>query len=112
MVGLLEETAEHSPVIIATHSDRLLYALSDPAASVVLCELDENRAVRLRRPDAANLADWMEDYRGFGSIRAEGYQAHVFEPSAAKEGPPECSGHRTIDPLGVSDASGYRTIDP
>jgi len=77
VVGLLEEAAEHAPVVLATHSDRLLDALTDPVASVVLCELDEQRAVRLRRPNAERLADWLEEYRGFGSIRAEGYEAHV-----------------------------------
>ncbi len=86
VVGLLEESAEHAPVIVATHSDRLLDVLADPVASVVLCDLDDRRAVRLRRPNAEKLAEWLEDYRGFGSIRAEGYQAHVFEPPPDEEG--------------------------
>lgn len=79
VVWMLEQAAEHAPVILATHSDRLLDALEDPLQSVVLCELDEHRAARLRRPNAERLADWLGDYRGLGSIRAEGYEAHVFD---------------------------------
>lgn len=78
VVGMLEGLAKRSPVILATHSDQLLDALSTPAASVVLCALDEQRAMTMTRPDAEKLATWLEDYRGLGSIRAEGYTAHVF----------------------------------
>ena len=79
VVGMLEEAAEDSPVILATHSDRLLDSLSDPAGSVVLCELDERRATHLRRPSKERLDKWLEDYRGFGTLRAEGYQVRAFD---------------------------------
>jgi predicted ATPase len=79
VVGMLEGVAKESPVIIATHSDRFLDALEDPASSIVLCDLDSQRRTRLRRPDPALLADWLTDYRGYGSIRAEGYESHVFD---------------------------------
>ena len=85
VVWLLEEASEHAPVILATHSDRLLDALADPVAGIVLCDLDENRGVRLRRPNAGKLAEWLEDYRGFGSLRAEGYDAHVFDEPMKEE---------------------------
>jgi predicted ATPase len=71
VVGMLEEVAEYCPVILATHSDRLLDALSDPARSVVLCDLNEARAMRLQRPNPERLAEWLESYRGLGSVRAE-----------------------------------------
>jgi predicted ATPase len=79
MVGMLEEVAETCPVILATHSDRLLDALTDPAGSVVLCDLDEGRTTRLQRPNPVRLTQWLETYRGLGSVRAEGYEAHVFD---------------------------------
>lgn len=79
VVWMLEEVATTCPVIVATHSDRFLDALADPASSVVLCELDEQRAMRLRRPNAERLKEWLESYRGLGAIRAEGYEAHVFD---------------------------------
>jgi predicted ATPase len=82
VLGLFEVMAEKHPVILATHSDRLLDALADPAASVVLCELNEKRETVLRRPSREALARWLERYRGIGDLRSEGYEAHVFEESA------------------------------
>jgi predicted ATPase len=79
VVWMLEEVAEQCPVVLATHSDRLLDALDDPSESVVLCSLDADRATVLRRPDSGRLAEWLEDYRGLGSLRAEGYEAYVFD---------------------------------
>lgn len=78
---MLEEVAQRHPVILSTHSDRLLDALSDPAKQVVLCELDENRATQLVRPNKERLDTWMQEYRGLGSIRADGYEPHVFDPT-------------------------------
>lgn len=78
---LFERATEGCPVILATHSDRLLDALEDPASSVVLCELDENHSVRLLRPDRIRLEKWLKRYRGLGSLRAEGYDFTVFENS-------------------------------
>jgi predicted ATPase len=75
---LLEELSQSTPVVVATHSDRLLDAVSDPASSVVLCELGHDRAARLCRPDPKALAAWLERYRGLGELRAEGYDRHVF----------------------------------
>lgn len=77
VVWLLEEIAKTCPVVVSTHSDRLLDALSDPAAAVVLCKLDDHRATHLRSPDPAALAEWMEQYRGLGDIRSQGYARHV-----------------------------------
>jgi len=84
VVWLLEELSRSCPVVISTHSDRLLDALSAPEQSVVLCELDERRAARLLRPDKEALAKWLERYRGLGDLRAGGYEAHVLtEPVGA-----------------------------
>jgi predicted ATPase len=79
VVGLFEELAQMSPVIVATHSDRLLDALTTPASSVVLCELNESRATELRRPDAAELSHWLEDYGGYGALRAAGLEPLVMQ---------------------------------
>jgi len=68
MLGVLAQT---TPVVIATHSDRLLDALPDPCASVLLCELSAGRRTRLRRPDGLGLAQWLVGYRGLGHLRAE-----------------------------------------
>jgi predicted ATPase len=77
---LLELVTVNCPVILATHSDRLLDALENPTKSVLLCELDERGGTRLLRPDEEKLKSWLEDYRGLGSLRAEGYDFAVFNP--------------------------------
>jgi predicted ATPase len=82
VVWLLEKLSKTCPVVVATHSDRFLDALSAPGESVVLCELDEQRAAHLRRPNRATLDRWLEDYRGLGQLRAEGYEPHVFHGGA------------------------------
>lgn len=81
---LFERAAESCPVILATHSDRLLDALEDPVKTAVLCELDEKGGTRLLRPDAGKLKLWLENYRGLGSLRAEGYDYAVFDPDRLK----------------------------
>ncbi len=80
VVTLLERCAKRYPVVVATHSDQFLDCLSDPARSTVLCDLDEHRHLRLRRPDAALLAKWLPEYRGIGELRADGYDSLVFPP--------------------------------
>jgi predicted ATPase len=74
----LETFARSTPVLVATQSDAMLDALSDPARSSVLCELDEHHATRLVRPDREGLQRWLVDYRGLGDVRAAGYEGVVF----------------------------------
>jgi predicted ATPase len=77
VLGFFEEMARERPVLLATHSDRLLDGLTDPARSVVLCELDERRATKLVRPDPDALRDWLTDYRGLGDVRGAGHAASI-----------------------------------
>lgn len=85
IVALLEECGAQQPVVIATHSDRLLDSLSEPARATVLCDLDERRRLRLRRPDPAQLDRWLGEYRGLGQLREEGYDRLVFPPPRTAE---------------------------
>jgi predicted ATPase len=85
VVALLEACSAQHPVVIATHSDRLLDSLAEPASATVLCDLDEQRGLRLRRPDRTQLTRWLAEYRGIGQIRAEGYDQLVFPPSRTAE---------------------------
>jgi predicted ATPase len=77
VLDFFESMAKDTPVLLATHSDRLLDGLTDPAKSVVLCSLDERGATRLVRPDREALAKWLERYRGLGDIRSAGHAASV-----------------------------------
>jgi predicted ATPase/nucleoside phosphorylase/SpoVK/Ycf46/Vps4 family AAA+-type ATPase len=76
-LDFFEAMARDRPVLLATHSDRLLDGLSEPARAVVLCELDEERRTRLVRPDKGALDRWLERYRGLGDVRSAGHQASV-----------------------------------
>jgi len=77
VLDFFESMAEKQPILLATHSDRLLDGLANPARSVVVCELDEQRATKLRRMDEVALAEWMKDYRGLGDIRSAGHLLSV-----------------------------------
>ena len=78
VVLFFEELALTCPIVITTHSDVLLDALAEPAKSVVLCELDEERATHLRRVDDSALQRWLQDYRGLGDVRSAGHEESVF----------------------------------
>jgi predicted ATPase len=79
LIQLLEDVSRVCPVVIATHSDRLLDALESPAESVVLCETQPNGSSTLRRPNPIELKRWLKKYGGLGSIRAKGFGAYVFD---------------------------------
>lgn len=51
VLAFLREIARHRPVLVATHSERLLAELSDEV--VVRCELDEHGFTRLARPQGS-----------------------------------------------------------
>lgn len=91
VLGLFETMSDRYPVVISTHSDRLLDGLSDPAGSVVVTELDENHRTRLRYLDPKQLEAWIADYNGLGGLRADGelisVLADAVEPSAAPKLP-------------------------
>jgi predicted ATPase len=74
VTGFFEAMAADGPVVITTHSDRLLDTLRDPAAVVRVCELEEpEAATRVRALDRDALSAWLEEYRGVGELRSAGY---------------------------------------
>ena len=74
----LRDFARRDPVIIATHSDRLLDMLEDPVGSIVVCELEGSPpATVLRRLDKTRLDAWLGDYRGVGDLRSQGLLREV-----------------------------------
>lgn len=59
---LLVEASDRTQLIVTTHSDALVSALTNHVDTVVACErLGDGTA--LRRLDPDRLADWLEDYR-------------------------------------------------
>ncbi len=62
LANLLVEASQRSQIIVTTHSDILVDALSDVPEAVVVCE-KVNGATQLQRLDPAELKVWLEDYR-------------------------------------------------
>jgi predicted ATPase len=72
VVQLLERGSKKYPVVIATHSDRLLDCLPDPAGTVRVCELDARHRTSVAQLDSVLLDKWLQRYSGLGQIRAQG----------------------------------------
>lgn len=72
VLSLLESVSLEHPVVLATHSDRLLDGLESPQNSVVLCRLDEERSTQLDRPKPKQFEKWLKEFRGIGGVRRMG----------------------------------------
>ncbi len=58
---LLIEASQRTQLIVTTHSDLLVSALSDVPESVLVCERDE-QGTHLRRLEKDKLKEWLEEY--------------------------------------------------
>ena len=61
LAPLFEEVSARTQLIVTTHSDSLVSALSDRVDSVLVCE--NLNGTRIQRLDADRLKYWLEDYR-------------------------------------------------
>ena len=62
LADLLVEASERTQLIVTTHSDVLVDALTDQPESVVVCEKHAGQT-QMRRLDKADLAKWLQEYR-------------------------------------------------
>ena len=62
LADLLVEASERTQLVVTTHSDALVSALTDQPDAIVACERPGAGTV-LRRLDPEGLATWLEDYR-------------------------------------------------
>ena len=62
LVDLMRSASERCQLIVTTHSDVIVDALTDTPESVVVCE-KHNGSTSLKRLDAGALAHWLENYR-------------------------------------------------
>ena len=62
LADLLREASERCQLIVTTHSDTLVDALTDTPESIVICE-KESGQTKLRRLDREELSHWLEKYR-------------------------------------------------
>lgn len=62
IADLLREASRRTQLLVTTHSDMLVDALSETPESIVVCEKHEG-ATTLRRLDPETLGPWLEKYR-------------------------------------------------
>ena len=62
LADLLREASERYQLIVTTHSDTLIDALTDTPESIVVCE-KENGQTEMKRLDKDKLSHWLEKYR-------------------------------------------------
>lgn len=62
LAELLRDASERCQLIVTTHSDVLVDALTDTPESIVICE-KHNGQTRMKRLDKTNMAHWLEQYR-------------------------------------------------
>lgn len=62
LADLLVEASERTQLIVTTHSDGLVSALTEHVESVLVCDYLEN-GTTLQRLDAQRLEQWLKDYR-------------------------------------------------
>ena len=62
LADLLREASERCQLIVTTHSDTLVDALTDTPESIVVCE-KENGQTQMRRLDKDKLSHWLAKYR-------------------------------------------------
>ena len=62
LADLLVEASERMQLVVTTHSDALVSALTDQPAAIVACERP-GAGTELRRLDPEKLSSWLDDYR-------------------------------------------------
>jgi predicted ATPase len=62
IVKVMESRAERTPIIVATHADRLLDHIEDPATALRITRFSSATGVRLAQLDPAQLTAWLADY--------------------------------------------------
>ncbi|HUY90972.1 MAG TPA: AAA family ATPase [Pirellulales bacterium] len=61
VADLLRDASQRCQLIVTTHSDILVSALSDLPEAIIVCERDD-AGTHLRRLEGAHLTDWLEKY--------------------------------------------------
>ena len=62
LADLMREASERCQLIVTTHSDTLVDALTDTPESVVVCEKEQGQT-RMKRLDKEELSHWLDKYR-------------------------------------------------
>ena len=62
LIKVMESRAEETSILMATHADRLLDHLEDPAASLRITRLSSGTGVSVEALDASLLDAWLKEY--------------------------------------------------
>lgn len=83
-VQLFHATAARHPVLLATHSRRMLDLLGDEAGPATLvCTLDEaQHAAQVQTVNTERLRAWLEDFDGLGALADAGYLPALLDDPA------------------------------
>jgi predicted ATPase len=86
VISLLTSMENPAPVLLSTHSDRVLELIENPADAIVVCSLNGNKT-ELLQLNKEELSKWLEKFGSVGQLRAEGYlsQVLVAAPGSAQE---------------------------
>jgi len=71
LADLLKAAAERTQIIVTTHSDILVDAMTETPECVVVCEKHEGKT-EMKRLSAPDLAEWLKDYR-LGQLWTKGH---------------------------------------
>lgn len=83
IVKVMESRAERTSLVLATHSDRLLDHLEDPAAALRIVRFSTATGVQVEQLDADLLGAWLQDYT-LSELRAR----DILEAPGGEEGRP------------------------
>ena len=62
LTDLMREASERCQLVVTTHSDMIVDALTDTPESIVVCEKEDGQT-RLKRLSTKDLSHWLEKYR-------------------------------------------------
>ena len=62
LADLLVEASERTQIVVTTHSDILVDALTEQPEAILVCEKHDGQTT-MRRLDGETLAHWLETYR-------------------------------------------------
>jgi predicted ATPase len=71
LADLLRDASERTQLIVTTHSDILVDALTESPEAILVCEKVDN-STTMRRLDKESLAHWLKDY-GLGELWTRGH---------------------------------------
>ncbi len=84
VVSMLTSLDSGAPVLLSTHSDRVLTLLDEPEDAVRVCSLVGSKAV-VSRIDKEELPKWLESFGDLGQLRESGYLPRVLKTPEVAE---------------------------